>query len=375
MPTALLAGAFGQGNLGDDALLEAFVAALPEWRVVATTADPNASETSAAGAVAARHRLAVAARAMGCDSVIVGGGTLFKALSPEVGRHRLALLANAAALVGAASATGRTVALMGVGAEPLDGMVARRLSRFVVRRSALTVLRDEESAAELAAAGVPGPFRVGADPAWTLLGPAGHGPAPQAQRVLVIPSGLAVADDGRDGMIVRLAATLDRLRAEGVEIVVQPWQRATTEGDGDETLVAQVARAVHGGVDTLPPATSFVDAAVAMGEMGAVLTFRFHGLVAAAAAGVPAVAIGHEGKLRGLARRLGQRRAPAAFAPERLAVQLGEALTCDGPSPSVVKEEIARAEEGFRLLRIVLGDDTTAEADTLGTLPLSPWPH
>ena len=375
MPTALLAGAFGQGNLGDDALLEAFVAALPEWRVVATAEDPAAPASSGCSAVASRRRMAVASRALHCDAVVVGGGTLFKRLNPDVNRPGLALLANTAALVGATSVLGRPIALVGVGAEALADGAARRLSKFAIGRSSLVVLRDEESAAELAAAGVPGPFRVGADPAWTLLDPASHGRARGARSVLVIPSGLAVAADGRAGMVRRLVETLARLRVVGVDIVVQAWQRTTGAGAGDELLAAEIVRSLGRGVELAPPPTSLARASAAMEAMGAVLTFRFHGLVAAGAAGVPAVAIGHEAKLRGLARRLGQRSAPPAFAPERLAAQVTEALSADGPPPSVVKEEIARADEGFRLLRIVLGDTASAEADTLGTLPLAPWPH
>ena len=40
MPTAILAGAFGQRNPGDEALLDAFVAALPDWDVIATAVVP-----------------------------------------------------------------------------------------------------------------------------------------------------------------------------------------------------------------------------------------------------------------------------------------------------------------------------------------------
>ena len=40
MPTAVLAGAFGQRNPGDEALLDAFIDALPGWDVIATAAVP-----------------------------------------------------------------------------------------------------------------------------------------------------------------------------------------------------------------------------------------------------------------------------------------------------------------------------------------------
>ena len=140
MPTALLAGAFGQGNLGDDALVEAFVSALPEWEMIATAADASPVGTHHRPTVPSRHPTAVARRALRCDAVVVGGGTVFKRLHPSTNRRPLALLANAALLVGASSVRKRRVAMLGVGAGPIDGPGARRLARFLVRRSDLTVL-------------------------------------------------------------------------------------------------------------------------------------------------------------------------------------------------------------------------------------------
>ena len=144
---------------------------------------------------------------------------------------------------------------------------------------------------------------------------------------------------------------------------------------GDEPIVAELVRRLGPGVEVAPTPASLPEAVASMSRVGAVLTYRFHGLVAAGAAGVPAVAITHEAKLRGLARRLGQRMSPPAFEPDILAEDVGAALGSVGPPPAVVKEEIARAEEGFRLLRIVLAEGVTPEAETLGTLPLAPWPH
>ena len=71
MPIALLAGAFGQGNLGDEALLEAFVKALPEWQLRVTTADPAAAGQMGCEPVPARP-LTVARAAHRADAVLVG---------------------------------------------------------------------------------------------------------------------------------------------------------------------------------------------------------------------------------------------------------------------------------------------------------------
>ncbi|HUI04459.1 MAG TPA: polysaccharide pyruvyl transferase family protein [Acidimicrobiales bacterium] len=375
MPTALLAGAFGQGNLGDDALVESFVSALPEWQLIPTAADPSAVGPTHRPAVASRDSMAVARRALGCDAVVVGGGTVFKRLHPSTDRRPLALLANAALLVAASSARRRRVAMLGVGAGRLEGPGARHLARYLVRHSHLVVLRDEESAAQLSAAGVPGPFRVGADPAWTLLRPPEHSRPRSARSVLVIPSAWATAGDGWRGMVDRLAETLGRLHASGVELVVQSWQRRVAGSAGDEPIVAELVRRLGPAVEVAPTPGSLPEAVTTMHQVGAVLTYRFHGLVAAGAAGVPALAITHEAKLRGLARRLGQRMSPPAFEPDILAEDVTAALGSAGAPPAVVKEEIARAEEGFRLLRVVLAEGTTPEAETVGRLPLAPWPR
>ena len=50
-------------------------------------------------------------------------------------------------------------------AAPLPGRAAQWLARAIVRSADLLVLRDDESAAHLAATGAPTPVRVGADPA------------------------------------------------------------------------------------------------------------------------------------------------------------------------------------------------------------------
>src|SRR5581483_11844545 len=170
MHRVLLAGAFGQGNPGDEALLRAFVSELHGFELVATSSDPR--ETAAAHgieAVPARDGRAVARAARCSDAVVFAGGTVFKTLDPRCGRRPSALLRNAAALAGGARAMGRPLAMVGVGVGALPTRSSRALARGLVRAADLLVLRDEESAAALAAAGAPAPLRVGADPAWSLL--------------------------------------------------------------------------------------------------------------------------------------------------------------------------------------------------------------
>jgi polysaccharide pyruvyl transferase WcaK-like protein len=376
MPTALLTGAFGQHNLGDEALFQAFAAGLPDWDVVATTSDRMSAESIGHGAVDARRPGAVALKTLSCDAVVVAGGTVFKSLHPSTGRRPLALLANLSALVTAASAIHRPVAMVGVGAADLTGRRAQVLSDMVVRRADLLVLRDEESASELARAGVRGPFRVGADPAWVLLDPPERSAPSSTSAVLVVPCFLATGADGFDGMVDRLEKAIGAMLAAGLEVHIQSWQTLSPpKPQDDSAILARLSRAHGARLEVVPPARTLREAAVLMGDYSAVLSYRFHGVVAASAAGVPTVAVAHEPKLAGLARRLGQRFVPVDVDPVTLAGEVLAATATGGPSVSAIKSEIEKAEEGFRLLRVLLARGASSEADTIGALPLSPWPR
>jgi polysaccharide pyruvyl transferase WcaK-like protein len=375
LPTALLAGAFGQGNLGDEALLQAFATALPDWRMVATTSDPEGDATPELvefEGVPSRRPLAVAGKTLASDAVIVGGGTIFKILDAS-GRRPSGLLASASALVGTASLLRRPVAMVGVGAGRIHGSLATAYARFLVRHSDLLILRDEESAGRLSAAGAVGPFRVGADPAWTLLDPPQSANTNHTRRVLVVPSvDAARSVGGRRALIELLVMSLRLVKAAGNEVWLQAWQHGRA-GEDDVAVVAEVVGRLAGEVDVLTTPSSLPEAVEQMKAFGAALCFRFHSLIAAGAAGIPVVAIAHEPKLAGLARRLEQPALAPAVSAERLAEALCDVVEDPGPSPSVVKEEIARAEEGFRLLRVFLAGGTE-ESDRLGALPLVSWP-
>jgi polysaccharide pyruvyl transferase WcaK-like protein len=378
MPSAILAGAFGQRNPGDDALLQAFASALDGWDLTATAA-AGASDAALAGCepVRADDPMAVARAVARADAVVFAGGTVFKALGPACGRPPQSLLRRALAMATGATALGRPLAMVGVGAGALPTPAARNLARRLVHRADLLVLRDDESAGVLSAAGAPAPFRVGADAAWTLFMDAplnGHPPAPQRRGdgVLAILSHHA----GGPRLGARLAEGLAPVLAAGVPLVLMPFQLGGAGGTGSDDLeLGREVRERLGDVPELvvPPATLQEARDIARG-FGAVVALRFHGAIAAAAAGTPFVAYAHEPKLAAIARRLRQ----PVVAPVAPAPALGEAALAalDGPPASApaVKAEVARAEEGFRLLHLVLTRGRGRPADDVSGLPLAPEP-
>jgi polysaccharide pyruvyl transferase WcaK-like protein len=335
--------------------------------VIATSADPD-STTAAHGcdAVSSFDLSAIFRALLVADSVVMGGGTIFKQLHPSTGRSPHELLRNASLLSLAARATAKPVALVGVSAATLPDPRMRRLARHLVRRAALLVLRDDISARILAEAGAPTPFRVGADATWATLGDAPVGLAPVEDVVIVTVSRYAAAHD----VAGTLADGLRALRAEGMRICLQPWQVDEKLPD-DLALTHSLARAVGGAVELLDPPADLHDAVRQAASARLLVGMRFHSLVAAAAAGTRTVAFDHEAKLGALAQRFGQ----VTLHPADRAAwtrRLFEALDRPGPDPAVVAEQVALADEGFRLLRLVLGGGEEPEARELIGLPLEP---
>jgi polysaccharide pyruvyl transferase WcaK-like protein len=101
-----------------------------------------------------------------------------------------------------------------------------------------------------------------------------------------------------------------------------------------------------------------------------VVALGSHALIAAAAAGVPAVAVACQPAIAGLARRLDQPLidddAPAAA----IAAVIASALEREPPRPNAVEGQIATAAEGFRLLRVLLSEGRSEEVVELSGLPL-----
>jgi polysaccharide pyruvyl transferase WcaK-like protein len=394
--TVFLAGAFGQGNPGDEALLSAFSRALGHLDPVASTCDPEATAATHGVTAVERDDVPGVGREIArADAVVVAGGTIFKTLHPSCGRPPLSLLRRTAALAAVTRALRKPLALVGVGAAPLHGRTARTLTRSIVRSADLLILRDEESADHLAAAGAPTPFRVGADAAWTLMPEPRDEQAPLADAAAAAdgpavmmrsatgghaPVTIDGTDDGRPVVVAlshlaggpeladRLADGLRPVVESGLPVRLDPWQP-----DGDAELAAGVAtRLDDPRVSVAAPPADLDEAREGMEGARLVLAQRFHALVAAAGAGVPALAVAHEPKLEGLARRLEQPAVPADAPPATLAGEVLRAV--DGPpaAPGAIERERASAFEAFRLLRVLLARGRSDEAVDVDGLALRP---
>ena len=368
MPRALLVGDFGQPEPGSEALIEAFVSSLPEdWSSIVTSSDPwiTASRHDV-DAVPPLNARSAPRQARSVDAVVLAGGSPLRSRGPRTGRPVSERVRSIAPLSVAAQALGKPVAGVGVGADSLPGRSSRAVARGLVRQADLLVLRDEESADALADAGAHPPFRVGADPTWALLDEPVTQTAASPRAVRVVLQHPAEPPFDSDFLVEGLAA----VQGGGLQIELQPWF-VTDDGADDLTLALQVAGRLPGAVILDPPA-GLIEARDSMASSHVVVGMRFHALLAAASAGAPFVALSPTPGPRGLARRFTQQALAHDATPARLAEAVFAAAAGPAPGAAAVRSEIASAEEGFRLLRLLLDEGRSEGADEITGLPLRP---
>lgn len=374
MPTALIVGAFGQDNPGDEALLDATVAAVRAqrgWEPIVATGRP--AETTARLGVDAFAATPVTTlrRAAMADALVVGGGTLFKELHPASGRSPGGLLRSALALTSAFRTRRRPVAMLGVGAAAITRRANQQLARLLANQADLLVLRDADSAVILAGLGVPAPLRVGADLTW-LCRPTTNGSPSRRERGPLDPIGVAISHlCDVPGLVERLAAALQPLVDAGRPVEIEPWQGSGYLSE-DARMARRLQTAIGTGARVLAPPESLAAASGRMAERSAGLTLRFHGAVAAAQAATPFLAVAHEPKLASIARRLGQPAVGPDAEPEAITRGLRQALLGAPPPVEALLEERQKAAASADLLGLVLTG--AGDGDELVHLDLIPEP-
>ncbi|MGH2699988.1 MAG: polysaccharide pyruvyl transferase family protein [Actinomycetota bacterium] len=300
------------------------------------------------------------------DAMVVAGGSPFRSLMTRPQPRRVDAVRNLGTLSVAARALGKPVAAVGVGADSLPGRASRALARGLVRQADLFVLRDEESAHTLATAGANAPFRVGSDPTWAILDQP-VAPAPQApQCVTVVLRHPSEAPFDADF----LTEALHSVERGGLRVQLQPWL-VTNDGPDDLSLARHLAACLDHAIILETP-SSLIEARDSLAGSCVVVGMRLHALLAAASAGVRFVAASVTPGPRGLAHRFGQPSIAHGATPERFAEAVFAAASGPRPNPATVRGEVASAEEGFRLLRLLLNGGASDDVDEITGLPLRP---
>lgn len=394
MPTVLLAGEVGRADPGDQAVLDAFVAALPDHRVLVLGPDPATGEVRGAPALSLADP-ATLRRGMRQVDAVVAGGLLFQSHPPE--RPGKGVLRNLAALAALSAPGAKPLAMVGVSAGDLAAPTDRWLARRLVHRADLLVLADHESSEILTRAGAPSPLRVGADPAWASIGLPATARSGSDLVMVVLDAGAGPA------LEELLVAALTPLVRAGLRVRLQPWSSAPPPSSAppsgsvpspsssppsrsvpspsaapgpvttsDVQLARSLAAALGSRAEVVPAPMDLAQARDLYAQAAVVVAVPYRALHAAAAAGVPCVALTQETRMAGLARRLVQAVVGLDGPPPELIRTIAKARAGEPASPSRVGEEVARAEAGFQLLRLVLAKGRSEEPLDATRLPLGP---
>jgi len=346
----LLVGDCGAANVGDDAIMEAWLAQLPQLAPDATVtilAPREFPSPRGVKAVVDWHYWESALEAIAESSaVIVAGGGLFHEwwalsretfLTPSIEGPTAYL-----SIVAAAKALGKRCLCCGVGVGPLATAAGKALVAEVLAEADLVTLRDSHSLQLLQELGVKAEkLRHTADTAFAL--PRRWPPEPQlwaqllgfvppAPRVAVVLRGWDVFDVGNQ-FAERLAAALEGLQhATGASILFLPFQRNQghpwTNDAGAAWSVRHRLRS-QANAFLLPLLTpSLADAVIAQSQL--VIAMRLHGAVMAFRSLVPVLGLAYDPKVAALFHDAGLAAwclPLSAWKPEELAAKATTLLT------------------------------------------------
>lgn len=327
----------GSTNAGDDLIFGALCHKLHVRGTRVTAISTRPAQTARAGVDAVDHRdlRGILGAIRSSDALVFGGGGL---LQDQTSGFNLPYHLSRIAM---ARATRTPFAVVGVGAGPLRTAAGRWQVRQALRGAVGVTARDAGSLELLRSLGVDG-ARLAADLAVSL-------PAPDVAPVDVIcaclrpwraargrlPVGTRSRSDiTATPMVARLAAGLDEAAAR----TGMPVRLVAMQQGWDDLLHARVAERMSCTVDVVSPPVEGVLAEVAASRV--VVAMRYHAGIAAVLAGRPAVLIGYDPKLDGLATALGPAGALLPWDPGALA-ELGQSVAAVTPHADRVPDALA----------------------------------
>lgn len=303
-----ICGAYGRGNSGDEAILEAIIAEIREIDpdIPITVLSVNPRETATERRVRAVHTFRVIAFARlvrKCTLYINGGGSLIQNVTS---RRSLWFYLYT---IWAAKKSGARVVMYGCGIGPVSKDADRTLSARIINKNVdVITLREDGSASELEELGVTEPeIHLAADPS-LLLGSASEdrvdsimldaGLDPHGRYICFVlrswPGFEAHAED--------FAAAAEYAWNEcGLHPVFLPINRF--EDIAPARTVAARLKCPHTVLTGSPVGSETVGF---MGRMSVVVSMRLHGLIFAAGHGVPLVGVVYDPKVSGFLNYIGQ---------------------------------------------------------------------
>jgi polysaccharide pyruvyl transferase CsaB len=290
----LLAGYFGSGNLGDDAILLGFVHNLGDGFdiTILSGAPEETYRNYGLRSVPRKDLKAVDEAIKKCDVLVFPGGSIFQDVTS------LKSVAYYSQLVKKAKQAGKRVYLLGQGVGPLNRFLGKRMAATAFSSADVITVRDPSSASALQSLGIKGHVRVTADAAF-LLRPGGD---PEGQTFTVgnmTTVGISPRPYGKDRKaICRLFGDLAKLLFQNnmMPVLIE------MDRNEDGPLIQEIAKTQGGKVPDIRRLQTPMQVQQRMARMDSVIAMRLHGGILAATVGVPPFMISYDPKVAAFAK-------------------------------------------------------------------------
>lgn len=312
----LLAGYFGCGNYGDDAILLGFLNGIHDdgfqYSILASQPE-RMVRTYGLTAVARFDGSQVKQAIAESDALVFPGGSIFQdSTSVRSVFYYWGLVRQAARLK-------KKVFLLGQGVGPVRTFFGKRLTAASFNRASAVVVRDPQSAQTLKSLGVKHTPRVAADMAFLLPEPdMTNAPSFGAGGMKAV--GLSIRPFGKDRSkgVVSLYSELAKMLFQNGYMPVM----VGLDENEDIPLIEQVSKLNGGKVPDLKGVSGPGPLQQRIGRMDGVISMRLHGAILATTVGVPSIMLSYDPKVAAFANALG----------------ISSPLTMDGLTPARVMD-------------------------------------
>jgi polysaccharide pyruvyl transferase CsaB len=299
MARLLLAGYFGCGNLGDDAILAGFSEGVDTENVELSVMSGSPEETFRVYGMRAIPRMdfkAFQGELEFCDALVFPGGSIFQDVTSV---KSAAYYAN---LVSRAKSAKKKVIMLGQGVGPLSSFFGKRFAISAFNDADVVVVRDPGSAQLLRDLGIKRPVQVAADMAFLMKPPADSDDSTSFSVGDMKTIGIAPRPWGKETKnIIKLFGELARMMFQSnlMPVLIEMDQA------NDRELIGEISKTQGGKVPDLRKLYSPMQVQQRISRMEAVIGMRLHAGILAASANVPPFMISYDPKVNAFSKLMG----------------------------------------------------------------------
>lgn len=293
----LVAGHFGCGNLGDDAILLGFVAGMGDGTdmTVMSGAPEETYRNYGLRSIPRKDLNAFGEALQECDALVFAGGSIFQ----DATSARSAIFYGE--LVKRAKKAGKRVIMVGQGVGPLNSFFGKRAATAAFNMADYIVTRDPGSVSTLKSLGVKRPIKVAADLAF-LMPPLREDTEGQSFAVGNMKTvGISPRPFGKDKKSqVQLFGELSRMlfQANYLPVLIE------MDREHDAPLIIEISKSQGGKVPEIRKLQTPMQLQSRMSRMDAVIAMRLHAGILATTVGVPALMVSYDPKVASFAKML-----------------------------------------------------------------------